>query len=178
MTFVAELQVLGRRLLGVKYDLLEWEDEPDPTCIVDTVPKAVILDFDVGSFLLRWDLRPPTEQLVILGSQGSSPGPLFRRVDVSKRWSAFLGAKLVAASWAQQLTAGGLQPWAITLAFADVGELVVALGEVVDGSLSYLPDSLIITSSRHAALSYHPRAALTPAWTAPSPLEEGAPKGD
>lgn len=54
---------------------------------------------------------------------------------------------------------------AVTLAFAEVGELVVALGEVVDGSPSYLPDSLIVTGSRDAALSYRPSAALTPAWT-------------
>lgn len=178
MTSVTERQLLGSGLQGVKYDLLEWEDEPDPRSIVDTVPKAVILEFDETSVLLRWDLRPPTEQLVLLSGEGSVPGPLVRRVDVSERWGAFLGAKLVAASWAQQETGDGLQPWAVTLAFADVGELVVALGEVVDGSLSYIPDSLIMTGSRDVALSYQPPAALTPAWTADPWLEERAPKGD
>lgn len=159
-------RVLGSRLQGVKYDLLEWQDEPSPTSIVDTVPKAVILEFDETSVLLRWDLRPPSEQLLFLSSEGVTPGPLVRRVDVSQRWGAFLGARLVAASWAQQETGDGLQPWAVTLAFADAGELVLALGEVVDGSLSYIPDSLIVTASRDAALSYQPPAALTPAWTA------------
>lgn len=166
MTSITEPQVLGRRLRGVKYDLLEWEEEPDPTSIVDTVPKAVILEFDETSVLLRWDLKPPTEQLVLSRDEGSPAGPLVRRIDVSGRWGAFLGAKLVAASWAQQETGDGLQPWAVTLAFADVGELVVALGEVVGGSLSYIPDSLVITGSRDVALSYQPPAALTPAWTA------------
>lgn len=165
MTEVAESQVLGSRLRGVQYDLLEWDDEPVATSIVDAVPKAVILTFDSLSVLLRWDLSPPTERLVMMSDEHSQTGPLVRRVDVSGRWGAFLGAQLIAASWAEQETGDGLQPWAVTLAFAEVGDLVVALGEVVDGFPSYIPDSLIVTASRDVALSYRPSAALTPAWT-------------
>ncbi|MFD7158498.1 hypothetical protein ACFV9C_28140 [Kribbella sp. NPDC059898] len=166
MVVVAEDQFVGRRLCGVKYDLLEWENRPEATSVVDTIPKAVILEFDGISLLLRWDLNPPTEQLVMDLDDGSPPGPLVRRTDVSVRWNGFLGAELVAASWAQHETGDGLQPWAVTLTFADVGELVVALGEVVDGALAYIPDSLIVTASRDAARSYRPPAALTSAWTA------------
>lgn len=169
MTSVGGPRVLGSRLRAVKYDLLEWEDEPDGTSLVDTVPKAVILEFDESSVVLAWDLNPPTERLVMIGSEDPpQPGPLVRRVDVSERWDVLLGATLVGISWAQQETGDGLHPWAVTLAFADAGELVVALGEALDGSPSYLPDSLIVTASRDAALSYRPLAALTPAWTANS----------
>ena len=166
MTEVVGSQVLGSRLRGVQYDLLEWEDEPVATSIIDVVPKAVILTFDNLGVLLRWDLNPPIERLVMVSDEHSQAGPLVRRVDVSGRWGAFLGAQLIAASWAEQETSDGLQPWALTLAFAEVGELVVALGEVVEGSPSYLPDSLIVTASRDVALSYRPSSALTPAWTA------------
>lgn len=165
MTTVADLQLLGRPLRGIQYDLLEWEEEPDAAATVDAVPKAVVLKFGELNVLLTWDLRPPTEQLVMLTAEPSQPSPLTRRVDVSERWGTFLGAKLVGTSWAQQETGDGLQPWAVTLAFAGAGELVVALGEVVDGSPSYIPDSLIVTASRDAALSYRPPATLAPAWT-------------
>jgi hypothetical protein len=166
MMAIVQRQILGSRLRAVKYDLLEWEGLPDPTSSVDAIAMAVILQLDEMSVLLRWDLHPPTERLVIVSGEHSQLAPLVRRVDVSERWGAFLGAKVVAASWAQQETGDGLQPWAVTFSFADVGELVVALGEVVDGSPSYIPDSLIMTASQDAALSYRPLAALTPAWTA------------
>jgi hypothetical protein len=162
---VAEDEVVGRRLRGVKYDVLEWEESPALTSIVDTIPKAVILEFAELGVLVTWDLDPPSEQLVMRRSEGSTPGPLARRIDVSMRWKAFLGAEVVSASWAQHETGDGLQPWAVTLMFAGVGELVVALGETVDGDPSYIPDSLIMTASRDVALSYQPRAALTSAWT-------------
>jgi hypothetical protein len=165
MTGVAEAELLGRRLTAVQYEIFEWEDEPVPTSIVDAVPKAVILTFEGLTVLLRWDLRPPTEQLVLLKDGRSIAGRLTQRVDVSRRWGAFLNAKLVAASWASQETGDGIQPWAVTLAFAGAGELVVALGEVVNGCLSYIPDSLIVTASRDVGLSYRPPAALAPAWT-------------
>ncbi|WP_432880555.1 hypothetical protein ACQPYH_35480 [Kribbella sp. CA-245084] len=129
---------------------------------------AVLLTFDASHALLRWDLRPPVEQLVVLSNEPDEPRPLTRRVDVSRRWTAFLGAQLIGASWADQETTDGLQPWAITLAFEGTGDLVIALGELVNGIPTYLPDSLIVTSSRDVALCYRPPASLTPSWTNPA----------
>jgi len=166
MTAVDMSHLLGRRLAGVHYDVLSWEDEPLASSAVDQVPMAVTLSFDRLRVQLRWDLRPPIERLVIL-TDVAEPGPLTRRIDVSRRWGAFLGSQLVAASWAEQETADGYQPWAVTFAFENVGELVVALGELVDGTPTYLPDSLIVTASREAAVSYQPVASATPAWTRP-----------
>lgn len=167
MTTVAESKVLGRRLRGVQYDLFEWDDAPDATVSVDTVPKAVILVLDELSVVLTWELRPPAEQLTmaVLGGMYPDPALLFRRLDVSRRWSAFLGAELVSTSWAEQETGDGVQPWAVTLVFAGVGTLVVALGEVLDGSPSYIPDSLVVTASRDVACAYRPPAALSAALT-------------
>ncbi|MFD3403742.1 hypothetical protein ACFWUU_23865 [Kribbella sp. NPDC058693] len=95
------------------------------------------------------------------------PGPLKRRLDVSRRWSAFLGAQVVGIYWTEQETTDGFQPWAVTLDFEGVGELVIALGELVDGVPTYLPDSLIVTASQDVARSYKPPASPTPAWTNP-----------
>ena len=53
------------------------------------------------------------------------------------------------------------------LAFGDVGELVIALGDIDQGKIRYMPDSLLVTESRLSALSYQPQAALSPAWTSP-----------
>ena len=89
---------------------------------------------------------------------------LVHRFDVSERWQGLLGARLIGASWSDHETGDGVQPWAVTLEF-DIGELVVALGEVIDGRPSYLPDSLVVTANRRLALDYRPPAALTPAWT-------------
>lgn len=167
MTAVDQVHLLGSRLTGVHYDLLEWEAEVPVDSALDEVPKAVLLAFDRLDVLLRWELRPPIEQLLMLSNQDAQPGPLFRRVDVSRRWVAFLGAQVVGASWAEQETCDGLQPWAVTISFDGARELVVALGELVDGVPTYLPDSLIVTASREVALSYWPPASPTPAWTSP-----------
>lgn len=168
MTATKQPHLLGRRLTAVHYDLLAWDAEPSVDSTVDEVAMAVLLTFDTSRLLLRWDLRPPVEQLVVLSNEPDEPKPLTRRADVSRRWTAFLGAKLIGASWADQETTDGLQPWAITLAFEGAGELVIALGELLDGIPTYLPDSLIVTASRDVALSYRPPASLTPAWTSPA----------
>lgn len=167
MTAIDKSDLLGSRLAGVHYDLLEWEDEPAARSILDQVSKGVILAFDTLSVLLRWDLRPPVERLVMVSNENRQAGPLTRRVDVSLRWKELLGSQVVGVSWSEQETSDGLQPWAVTFALADAGELVVALGELVNGIPAYLPDSLIVTASREAGLSYMPSASLMPAWTDP-----------
>jgi len=167
MTSTIMSRVLGTRLKGVGYDLFEWEEVPSAKAFADVVPMAILLEFDETSALLKWDLDPPSEQLTILWDEIPLPGPLIRRVDVSKRWGPFLDETLLTATWAQHETGDGWQPWAVTLAFSNGSELVVALGEMIGGSPSYLPDSLIITASREISRSYQPKAALTPAWTAP-----------
>lgn len=164
MTAVDLSRLLGSQLTGVQYDILEWEVEPAADSTVDQVPKAVTLTFDGLRVQLRWDLRPPIERLVMV--TGAQPlGPLTRRIDVSKRWEALLGSRLVGVSWAEQETPDGFQPWAVTLAFSGGGELVVALGELIEGTPTYIPDSLIVTSSREDAIAYRPPASPTPAWT-------------
>jgi len=157
----------GNRLTGVQYDLFEWESVPLPTSVFDAVPKAVILSLNDESVILQWDLEPPIERLIAGRLERDQPAPLVRRVDVSGRWHAFIGAQLVGVSWADHSTSEGLYPWAVTLGFGDVGELVVALGELIGGSPTYIPDSLLVTGSREAARAYRPPAALMPAWTDP-----------
>jgi len=164
-TNVVEADLLGRRLTGVRYDMFAWDDLPTAESSVDAVPMAVILSFNGLNICLRWNLEPPSEQLVMLTETDLSSGPLVRRVDVSERWHDLLNAQLVRASWAEHETGEGVQPWAVTFDFARAGGLVVALGELIDGLPSYLPDSLLVTADRDVALRYRPPGALTPAWT-------------
>lgn len=160
--------LVGGHLTRVYYDLFVWNAAPHDDSILDEVPLAVILGFDTQDVILRWDLRPPVEQLVSLKVEESVPGPSIRHIDVSGRWSPFLGSQLIGVSWAEQETSDGFQPWAVTLMFGVVGELVIALGELMNGVPTYIPDSLIVTASRRAALSYQPTASPTPAWTKPN----------
>lgn len=164
MTEILDTHLVGRCLVSLRYEVLDWEVQPDASAKIDAVAMAVIMDFEGCSVAFRWDLRPPTEQLVVVASESVGVGRRARRIDVSRRWSTFVGAELVAARWSYHETGEGLQPWAVTLSFAGVGDLVVALGELVAGSPSYLPDSLIITASEDLAREYQPRAALEPAW--------------
>ena len=159
------LSLVGQALRSIHYDLLAWEPMPSEASAVDEVSMGVLLGVEEFQVMLRWELRPPVERLAAFDGRRLAPAPLARRFDVSARWAAFIGARISDVSWSEQLTEGGLQPWAVTLAFAEAGELVVALGEVVDGHLSYIPDAMVVTARREVASAYRPPASRTPAWT-------------
>lgn len=168
MTLELHSSIVGRRLTGLFYDLFNWSPLPSRSSAVDAVPMGVILRFENSeSATFRWVLHPPVERLALVRSEDYPPGPLVRRVEVSSRWSQFVGTEATDLSWSQQRIGDDLLPWAATLAFGSAGELVVALGELAGGEPSYLPDSLLVTASHLSAASYWPSAALSAAWTPP-----------
>lgn len=44
-------------------------------------------------------------------------------------------------------------PWAINLRFASGANLVIGLGDLLDGQPTYMPDTLLVIGSREAAVS-------------------------
>lgn len=52
----------------------------------------------------------------------------------------------------------------MNLRFASGRHLAIALGELLPGGISYIPDCLLVTSSREIAQSLAPPAALGTAW--------------
>lgn len=163
---IAEDDLLGARLQKISYYLFEWEEPPQPGQDVDEATMGVALSFDRLEVALTWRLEPPNiERLEIHEPHRMSDAPLIREVDVSARWSNLIGMRVIAASWALHETNDGMQPWALTFAFEGSDGLLVALGEIVDGHPTYLPDSLVVTSSRDVGLSYRPSSSACAAWS-------------
>lgn len=156
-------EIVGRRLDAIQYDIFEWDSAPQTDEAVDVVPGSVMFNLQGQTFSLSWELNPPSEQLVMTRA-ALEVRPLMRRVDVSGRWPMFVGARVLAAAWSYHETGDGLEPWAVTLAFAQAGDLVIALGELSAGGPSYTPDALVVIAATEIARAYQPPAALGAAW--------------
>lgn len=84
--------------------------------------------------------------------------------DVTDRWSEFRGNAVRRLDFALQDVGSGPEPYGCRLHFESELNLVIALGELDEGSITYIPDSLIVTSSRDRAAQYHPPAAWDNTW--------------
>lgn len=158
-------RVEGRTLVGITYVGLPWDSGPSDTDSVDVVNRAVVLDFDGVRLAVRWDLRPPIECLVVENFDPSSTkAPLTTTRDVSHRWRSVIGGALIAHDWGWQEVESGREAWALSLRLGNAQTLFVALGELIDGAPTYMPDSLVVTASERIARAYRPPAALSIPW--------------
>ena len=152
-------------LRAISYELLSWEEVPTVPRDVDQVSTAVLLHFDGGSSIrFRWALRPGVERLSIDGWMPGDPTVETRVEDVTDRWPGFFGKALRRLDFALQDVGSGPEPYACRLHFESELSLVIALGELNEGSITYIPDSLIVTSSPDRAASYRPPAAWDNTW--------------
>jgi hypothetical protein len=123
------------------------------------------LDFGVVKVQIRWDLRPPVERLAVERQAPWQEVPLTSILDVSGRWRPLLGRRLLTYRFGLQDVESGQERWALLLAFEGGSKLLVALGELVEGCPTYLPDSLIVTADPDVALAYAPIASLGSVWS-------------
>jgi hypothetical protein len=154
------------RLRAVHYEQFDWEEAPSADSIVDSVSTSVTLDFNNDvSFRLGWLVEEGFECLTGSARADGRLRPLTRLVDASERWRGLLGARVIDQHISFQRTDWGVQPWACRLDFDSSLALVVALGELAPaGNVTYIPDALVVTSSRDLALNYRPYAATGSAW--------------
>ncbi len=155
----------GRTLVGITYLGFPWDSMPSDAESVDAVNRAIVLDFGDVRLAVRWDLRPPVERLIVESFDASAAAaPLTTSRDVSHRWQSILGSSLTSHAWGWHEVESGREIWAVALRFSNAQTLIIALGELVEGVPTYLPDSLVVTATERIAKAYKPRAATNSLW--------------
>ncbi|MDR0848415.1 MAG: hypothetical protein LBN10_05145 [Propionibacteriaceae bacterium] len=158
---------LGEVLARIQYELFDWEDVPSEADAVDEVNMAITLSWgNAASTRIRW-ANPGWWDVEGL-EFGGEPRRGLQLFDASKRWAFLIGETLEDVSFSRTPSSVDLV-WAVNLGFSGGKHLVVALGELVDSVPSYMPDTLVVTSSESVARSYWPtnrdgRWTLGPAW--------------
>ncbi|WP_077488494.1 hypothetical protein [Sinomonas mesophila] len=148
-------------LSSVDSELLGWEEA---TAHIDEVAMAVTLHWRTSpSTRIHWNSDAWNEGLVQGGPGEADPSPKVTITDVSERWRDLSGKRLTACTFSHSTRPSDL-PWAMNLQFASGANLVIALGELLDGQPSYMPDTLLVIGTREAAESYSHPAALGTAW--------------
>lgn len=154
---------VGDTLASVSYELLSWEERPSTDSQADQVAMALTLNWQASpATRITWSADAEREGLIQGGLRGDNPS--LEIVDVSERWSQLVGQRLAACTFSHSAPPSDL-PWAMNLRFESGAHLVIALGELLDGEPSYMPDSLLITGLREVAGSFSPPAALGTAWS-------------
>ncbi len=104
---------------------------------------------------IHWNSDAWNEGLVQGGPGEADPSPKVTITDVSERWRGLIGERLTACTFSHSDPPSDLR-WAMNLHFASGANLVIALGELLDGQPSYMPDTLLVIGSRETAESYSP----------------------
>ncbi len=120
---------------------------------------------DGSSRRFTWSAKDIRVEALREGEQQQGDPVSGQSIDVSTRWQHLLGQCIVAESESRQFTPSGEAVWARNFHFDSGARIVIALGELIDGRVSYIPDSLVVTDSPTAAYAYRPSAASSPAWT-------------
>lgn len=153
--------VRNARLLGVRYVLLPGSADVDygPSDVADEVEHAVELQLDGATITLAWQMKSESECLgTSISVADDLAGEHVSIVDVSShsRWISYIGKRVadLRTSWHASAFTDHECPWAATFVFEDGASFTVSLGELVDGSPTYLPDSLVVLFGREAAERY------------------------
>ena len=153
---------IGSRLESVSYALLPG-DQVDSQDDFDVVSWAVQLRFtDARRVAFFWLLE---EGAGALAHADRAPKNSFAiDEEMSHRWPGVVGQTLTRVVEVQHETDRGLRLWSTRLVFDSARSLVVGLGERGNHGPSYLPDSLIVTDSRHVAENYRVLGTESSAW--------------
>lgn len=166
----AQSAIVGQSITSVRY----WVLPPAPLPAdleVDRIHEvdSVELGFGAGSLVrIRWAMAGADEGITFdVGPEPLEDGGLVV-VDVSRtgRWGGLLGQPVtqLRAAWQVPSENSPEMLWAVSFRTAGGGEVSIALGEVRDGTPTYLPDSMVVIFSSAKAGAYQPIASTTSAW--------------
>jgi len=163
--------MVGRSLRGVNY--LD-PDTSDPWRIkahpgFDAASMGVELHWEASDTELKWMMEGELEGVGVVFDQ--TPADLSKDrtksapVPDETRWRRAFGAVVVAVGVSWHRPAADLAAiWAVRLEFSSGQSIVVALGELRDGTLQYIPDQLVVMFDAAIARSYVIEAGGEPAW--------------
>ncbi len=155
---------IGDRLMAIGYDQLKSLEPTNVESLVDEVDIAVTLHWkNSPPSRVSWSVDAWNEGLVGQWPVDDHPRPELAIVDASDRWKDIVGTRLVHFRFSWSVSPHSL-PWAVNLRFETGDHLVIALGELLNGEPSYMPDTLLVTGSAEFAGAYHHPAAISSAW--------------
>jgi hypothetical protein len=165
--------VIGSRIAGVRYLVPAGAGWPDgrEDGLVHEVDQGVVLVMTDGSALsAQWLMQGEDEFLAIapMSISGLRAGSLIDAIDVSgaPEWMAILGRTVngVGVAWHVPNAGRPKSIWALRFDIEGGSSFVIALGEVRDGSPTYLPDAIVVLFDREDAESYRIAGGVTSAW--------------
>lgn len=167
MTAGHEFPRPGNRIVAIVYEVLIWDDVDSWGGEVDQVSTSVSVRLDGGGVArFRWELREGSESLTTRGWVAGDPVAETQLVDVTNRWTDIVGDTLQRYNFALHDVGNGPEPWACRLQLGSGRGLAIALGELSERRITYVPDCLIVTSSGELASRYRPPVAWDSAWGA------------
>src|ERR1700674_4290433 len=163
--------MVGRFLRRVNYldpDTADpWRIKAHPG--FDAASMGVEFHWDAGANELKWMMEGEHEGVAVVFDQ--TPADLSKDrtksvpVPDETHWRRAYGAVVMAVgvSW-HRPSADVDAIWAVRLDFSSGQSIVVALGELRDGTLQYIPDQLVVIFDTAIARSYLIAAGGEPAW--------------
>ena len=163
--------LLGKRLGLVRYVVLPESPESAMRASAsrDEVEYAIELVFDSQPVAISWQMDNEMECLSVR-SHGVEDviSDYSKIIDVSVQsgWGACVGEELISVRISRHspVSAEDNCLWAVALSFGNAASVTVALGELVAGMPSYLPDSLVVLFGKDAAESYRIASSPSSAW--------------
>lgn len=164
--------LVGLQIVGVRYHVpIGTEGGRIPhSGMVDEVEQAIDLMVSDGSVVrAQWEMRGELEFLsVVRASETGRIGSFVDTANVSgsDSWKRVLGRDISGAGVAWQVSGSEELriPFAIRLDFQGATSVVIALGELVRGMPSYLPDGVLVIFDETVAVNYVFPGAESPAW--------------
>ena len=164
--------LVGRQVVEVRYHVPVGvaAGGVSDSGMVDDVEQAIDLMVDDGSVVrAQWEMRGELEFLSVVRASGTDLiGSFVDTVDVSggDSWGRILGRTVsgVGVAWHASGSEELRAPFAIRLDFHGATSVVIALGELVGGVPSYLPDGVLVIFDETVAANYVFPGAESPAW--------------
>lgn len=166
--------LIGSEVVAVAYAMSTgaiWPHGHRNDAYVHEVDLGVDLSLGSGSTLrLLWATPGSDDGLAIelLDSQAVTKDDPIDRLNVTSRgeWAdvAHHPIRSIGITFYSYDGSAEDRPWSFRLEFVNGTSVVIALGEVVDGRLSYMPDSIAVIFDADMARTYEVAEARSSAW--------------
>lgn len=161
--------LLATRIAGVNYWCLEVEPFIGHASDGTDVHEVIAVDLALSNgMLLRitWAQLGEREGLFLEMDPVGAPGLVAARVTASEMppWVDLIGEELIEIRMASQQAADGKLLWSLGADFAGGKSVTVALGEVTESGVAYVPDSLVVLHGEEAPSEYRVQSATTSAF--------------
>lgn len=148
----------GSKLTGVNYlgpAGVDW-DPGKPESPVHEVEMAVLLSFEGRRVRIDWAQDKFDEGLSIQFDVGAPSEWSDRSVGASQYWEPQIDRSLSAVSvaWHRQASEAEEVVLGLVLGFEGGGHVAIALGEIQDHAIVYLPEELVVIFDAGMARSY------------------------